>query len=460
MGSVLPLNFFQKFLVRTFFEGAKRTTATRDFANASNQNFEELAKTDRDTLRARARWLSANNPIMSNIDATIINNTIGRGIELQLEDPKLQERWDAWCQVCDLTGRRVFGDMQRLILKTRMVDAEIYTYKKPTKEGLRLQLIEADQLDTYAGESGLELDSDGKVTAYHFKTDSGSQKIDAKYIINYHKSNRVSQYRGVSEYSRSVIDIKNFQGFTTANIQSLRARANIAYVVAGNEIDPSAHGVTTAENEQIQEINGAFVHYLNQGETITAVDSSTTPINYAEFVESTVRMISTGRNISYELAFRDFSKVNFSSQKASIIQDNKRFDAEQHHITTYHLENIFKTWYEYEVLNGRDSTEVPKRTWITPVREWVQPEKELDVLLKKIDNNLATPEDASKALGLDYEYTLTRKKENLDMAKRILGEHYMPAVTQEVRSFDEESFFERLHEVMSEREIQTKQGGN
>jgi len=447
----LALNFFQKFLMRTFFEGAKRTTATRDFANASNQNFEDLAKTDRDTLRARARWLSANNPIMSNIDATIINNVIGRGIQLQVKD-KIQAAFDAWQAECDLTGRRTFYDMQRLILQTRMVDGEIFIYKKPTKDGLRLQLLEADQLDTYAGESGLEIDGDGRVTAYHFKTDSGTQKIDAKYIINYHKSNRVSQYRGVSEYSRSVIDIKNFQGFTTATIQSLRARANIAYIVEGDDIDPQASGAEAQENENIQEINNAFVFYLNQGQSIKALDSSTTPINYAEFVESTVRMISTGRNISYELAFRDFSKVNFSSQKASVIQDNKRFDAEQASITTYVLNDIAQTWYELEILSGRLSSGELNPVWINPPREWVQPEKELDVLLKKIDNNLGTPEDAAKALGLDYKDILTRKKANIDLAKEILGNEYIAPSVPGARSFDEDSFFERLSDVMSQYE--------
>ena len=318
MGLVLGLKKqFQKFLVRTFFEGAKKTKATRDFANATNQNFEELAMYDRDMLRARARWLSANNPIMSNIDSTIINNVVGRGISLQSVDDTLQEAWNTWQKSCDLTGRRTLNDMQRLMLQTRMVDGECFIYKKYTKNGFKIQLLEADQLDTYAGKSGLDIDKDGKVTAYYFKTDGDTVKIDAKHIINYHKSNRISQYRGVSEYSRSIIDIKNFQGFTSANIQSLRARANIAYAVEGDDVNPFDYNATDQDGDKIQEINDAFVFYLNAGEKIHTLDSNATPVNYQEFVQSTVRMIATGRNISYELAFRDFSQVNFSSARAS-----------------------------------------------------------------------------------------------------------------------------------------------
>ena len=418
MEFLLAHNRFQKFLLRTFFEGAKRTKATRDFANASNQNFEELAKTDRDTLRARARWLSANNPIMSNIDATIINNVVGRGIQLQLQDEKVQIQWDKWVKNSDLTGRRVFGDIQRLILQTRMVDGEIYIYKKPTKDGLKIQLIEADQLDTYAGDSGMELDADGKVTGYYVQTKDGTTLVPAKYMINYHKSNRVSQYRGVSEYSRSIIDIKNFQGFTTANIQSLRARANIAYVVQGDNIDPGAYGAVKKENEQIQEINGAFVHYLGQNETISAMDSKSTPVNYAEFVNSTVRMIATGRNISYELAFRDFSQVNFSSARASIIQDNLRFDAEQQHMVTYVLEDIFKTWYEWEFSLGREVEELPTHTWVMPVRQWVRPKEDLSVIIEMIDKNLMTYTDAAKARGMNFEDLLIQRQKEEELIKK------------------------------------------
>ena len=405
-------------MYRTFFEGAKRTKATRDFANATNQNFEELAMYDRDMLRARARWLSANNPIMSNIDSTIINNVVGRGIALQSADDKLQGAWDAWQLTCDLTGRRTLYDMQRLILQTRMVDGEVFIYKKYTKDGLRLQLLEADQLDTYAGKSGLEIDKDGRVTAYYFKTDGDAVKIDAKYIINYHKSNRISQYRGVSEYSRSIIDIKNFQGFTSANIQSLRARANIAYVVEGDDVDPYNYNASLEDGDKVQEINDAFVFYLNQGESIKSLDSKATPVNYAEFVQSTVRMIATGRNISYELAFRDFSQVNFSSARASIIQDNKRFDSEQQHMITYVMGDLFKTWYEYEILNGREVVELPAISWVLPVRDWVNPQHDVKVLFEMIDRNLMTYTDAAKSRGKNLEDILIQRQKEDEMFKK------------------------------------------
>ncbi len=415
-------NLFGTKKKRAFFEGARRTKVNRDFANASDQPFEKLAITDRDTMRARARWLSANNPIMSNIDATITANVIGSGIKLQA-DGKIEDAFNTWAKTCDLTGRMSFYDMQRILLKTRMVDGEAFIYKKITKDGLKLQLIEADQLDTYKGESGITLDDDGKPKMYHFKSGSESVDIAAEHIINYYKPIRISQYRGVSEYSQSIIDIKNFSAFVSANIESLRARANVAYAVYGEE-DPGLYGGTTEDDEKIQTVNSAMVYYLSGASKIEALDSHTTPVNFKEFVDSTVRMLATARNISYELAYRDFSQVNFSSARASIIQDNKRFDAEQQHMIEKVLDDIFKTWYETEILSGRIAESVPVHQWITPAREWVQPDKDLKVALDKVANNLAAPEDIARALGQDYEETLRRKRANLDLAKNILGEFF------------------------------------
>ena len=80
--NILTLGGKKDAYARGFYEGGKITNANKDFWNGTSP-FETTAMTDRDRLRARARWLSANNPIMDNIDNAIINNVIGNGITLQ-----------------------------------------------------------------------------------------------------------------------------------------------------------------------------------------------------------------------------------------------------------------------------------------------------------------------------------------------------------------------------------------
>lgn len=417
---------------RGFYEGGKKTLVNRDFWNA-NSPFEETATADRDTLRARARWLHENNPIMANIDKAIINNVVGAGIGLQSKtgnkkfDDIVEKRFKAWSKTCDITGRLNFADFQRLVLESRMVDGEIFIYKKVTNEGLKLQLIEADALDSYQGTSGITIDADGKPQKYHFKINNKSITIDAKHIINYCRIERATQYRGISEYKQAIVDIKNFSAYQSATVRNARANAEIAYTIE-SERDTGTFGVKLDDDgEDIQEINGLMVYYLRPGEKASK-HKNDMGNGYKDFITSTVRMIATARNISYELAFRDYSQVNFASSRASLIQDNKRFDYEQNHIKSYVLDAIFRDWFELEVLNGniqvnsakwlkdKDAFIVPR--WSFPKREWVNPQQDMKAIEKEIELNLTTMTDLAHERGRDFEEVLKTKQKEKELMKK------------------------------------------
>ena len=438
---------------RAFYEGGRITKANRDFWNA-NAPFETTASPDRDTLRARARWLHENNPIMSNIDKTIVNNVVGRGIRLQSKtgvksvDDEIERLWREWekRENCDLTGRLGFLDLQRLILEQRMVDGEIFVYKKITRDRefpLKLQLIEADRLNKFKSDwsviDGVEIDDEGRPVKIHIVNGDYDLKLSyvalsAEDVINYYKAERATQYRGVSEYKQAIIDIKNFSAFQSATIQAARARANIAYYIKQEMVPTLASGtIDDEEFEKIQEINGVMVHYLRRGEEIGKLDPDVVSGTYGEFVKTVVRMLAVARNVSYELAFRDFSDVNFSSARAAIIQDNKRFDYEQQHIITYLLNPIFETWMDAMVMAGRlksinpvayakERSRFVKPKWVTPAREWVDPLKDMRAIEMELALGLTTKTEVIAGRGKDFEEVLLQQKRERELEKQILGE--------------------------------------
>jgi len=140
-----------------------------------------------------------------------------------------------------------------------------------------------------------------------------------------------------------------------------------------------------------------------------------------------VRLIAVARNVSYELAFRDYSEVNFSSARASIIQDHKRFSNEQFHITNYFLKPVFKRWLEANVLAGNikglDATRYFSNKsdftpwWIPPKREWVDPLKDIKALEKELDIGLTTLKEAAAARGKDIEDLVAERSEEIKMLK-------------------------------------------
>ncbi len=412
---------------RGMYEGGKTTTANKDFWNATS-DFETTAIPDRDKLRARARWLSANNAIMDNIDHAIINNVIGNGIYLQSITGKakfdtdvetLFKRWANDPKQCDSTGRLTFSTMQRMILKSRMVDGEIFIYKRITKDGLKLQLIEADALDYGREDGGIEVDKTGTPINYHFLDKNNKPfKIKSDYIINYYMAERPTQYRGISEYKQAILDIKNFSAFQTASIQGARARANIAYAV---KQQGNISGLGVNVEDKIQTINGVSVLYLKNGETIDKLDPDSVATDYVQFSENTIRLIATARKVSYELAFRDYSKVNFASSRASLLQDFKRFDLEQTHIVDYILNDIYRTWIEVEIMRGnlkangyeKDPYKWLQPKWIMPKRDLVDPLKEVTALEKKIKLNMTCETDIANANGEDYEEIIKKKADEI-----------------------------------------------
>jgi len=434
---------------RNFYEGGKITKANSDFWNA-NSDFETTAISDRDRLRARARWLSGNNPIMDNIDNAIINNVIGNGITMQSItgktkfDGDVEERFKAWSsnpKLCDSAGLLTFSTIQRMTLKARMVDGEIFIYKRVTKEGLKLQMIEADALDAGRQDGGIETDNTGRPIKYHF-LDANNNKFSIKgdYIINYFLAERATQRRGLSEYKQAIVDIKNFSAFQTASIQGARARANIAYSVENSQTSGSPYGVdvddSSGKDERIQSINGVSVLYMRQGEKVSKLDPDSVATDYVQFSESTIRLMATARKISYELTFRDYSKVNFASSRASLLQDFKRFDFEQTHLVDYILNDVYRTWLETEILLGRikangfekDPFKWVKPKWIMPKRDLVDPLKEITAIEKKIRNNLTCETDVANSLtcetdvansmGEDYEEILKKKAKEIELKEK------------------------------------------
>jgi len=414
---------------RGFYEGGKITQANKDFWNGVS-DFETTATPDRDRMRGRARWLSANNPIMDNIDNAIINNVVGNGIHLQSvtgkkkfdEDVELRfKRWSGAKSMCDATGKFTFGTIQRMLMKSRMVDGEIFLYKVITQAGLQLQMIEADSLDAGRQGGAIETDGTGRPIKYHFLDAKNKPfSLDADDVINYFMPERPSQMRGISEYKQAIVDIKNFSAFQTASIQGARARANIAYVVKSDgRSDP--YGGDISNN--VQTVNGVSVMYMKAGESMEKLDPDSVATDYVQFTESTIRLMATARKISYELSFRDYSKVNFASSRASLLQDFKRFDHEQTHLVEYVLNEVFSAWLEIEILSGRIKAsgfekdrfkwDMPK--WIMPKRDLVDPLKEITAIEKKISMNTTCESDVANANGEDYEQILIKKAKEIEL---------------------------------------------
>lgn len=428
---------------RAFYEGAKSTRLNRDF-NITNNHFELQAGTDREMLKARARWLSANNPITKSIDKSIVKNVVGKGISLQSRvkeddlksaskfNSELENLWSEFIkkQHFDISGRLGLYQAQKLLLKTKMTDGEMLINKVWTKDKkfpLKFQFIESDQFDTRLTKnknndvfSGVEVDAYGKPVAYHLKesvNSFSSRRFDAQNIIHFFDIERSSQYRGISDYAQVINNLKDFAAYNDSEIVKNRILSSFGLFIKTTDIAKSMFGDKKAAEKQsspepIKEITAGMIKYLRQGEEVQTVQSTQQGNSYNDFVTTTIRLISAGRDISYELAFRDYSKVNFASARAGLIQDNKRFDDEQQSMVANALNPMFEAFVDSQVLVGnlkapndyfKNKHKYIKPVWVMPEREWVDPLKDIKATEKEIELGINSRTRAAASKGRSYE---------------------------------------------------------
>ncbi len=425
-------------------------SAGADFANG-NAPFENVASMDRDTLRSRARWLHENNSIISGIDHSIKVNAFGNGMKFQSKtgkdalDAQIEKKFIEWMKPynCDITRRQHFYEMHSTIPGQRMTDGEVLIHKvytKDTKHPFKIQLIEADRFDasfsvTGSAENivdGIELDKYGAPSKYVLTNGYVSNiKVDAADVIHYYKrENRASQYRGVSEYKQIIIDMRNLAGYQSATIKSLRQRANIALAIETDNVAGHMRGLQheVEEHDPIYEVNGIMVHYLNRGEKMHMYDPTVSGNEYEAFVKSCIRMIATGRKVSYELAFRDYTQTNFSSARAALIQDHKTFAYEQWLFATYVLNPLFEAWLDANVIAGNikgvgasayfnNKEKFCQPRWIAPAKEWVDPLKDIKAFVEEYNLGTATLSEFAASKGRDLEEIIKQREKENEMLK-------------------------------------------
>lgn len=161
------------------------------------------------------------------------------------------------------------------------------------------------------------------------------------------------------------------------------------------------------------------------------------------FVENVLRHIGTGLNIPLELLMKDFSKTNYSSARAALIEAWRFFNGRRSWIINYWAKPVFELWLEESV--NRGLIEAPnfyekkaawcRCKWIGPGRGWVDPVKEAQASQIRMESGLSTLEDECASQGLDWEEVLMQRVRELKRMRELglstSGDGNMQLINQE-----------------------------
>ena len=324
-----------------------------------------------------------------------------------------------------------------------------------------LQIVDPDRLSTPDGRveddrlrGGIELDRDGAPVAYHLR-----RSHPADYLASYERqrwdrlrrettwgrpqvvhywdkarSGRSGQTRGVglmapvverlkmlTRYDRVELQAATLNAILAAYIQSPFDAELVGDALGGSELSAYqtlrsqfhiAHPVT---------LGGVRLPMLAPGETIGFHHAARPPGQFADFEAAMLRHIASALGVSYEQLSQDWSRVNYSSARAALIEIWRGFGADRLGFAQGFATPIYAAWLEEAIDRGHVALpgEAPgfydaraaycRCEWIGPGRGWVDPLKEAQAAVLRMQSGLSTLQRECAEQGLDWQEVIEQR---------------------------------------------------
>ena len=142
---------------------------------------------------------------------------------------------------------------------------------------------------------------------------------------------------------------------------------------------------------------------------------------------ASLRHIAAGMNIPYELLLKDFSKTNYSSARAALLEAWRYFMGRRAWLTRVWLRPIYELWLEEAVNAGRvhapDFYEkryaYARCRFIFSGRGWIDPVKEAEAAGIRMRLGISTLEAECAEQGLDWEDVLEQQAAERAVKQRL-----------------------------------------
>jgi lambda family phage portal protein len=449
---------------------------------------------EQETINARIEDLTRNNGLARGHRKTLADNVIGPKItckpnpdRIMLGKPpewsrewsqRVESEWNTFADTTwfDAGGRHTFHSATRLAVHSLATNGEALALPlfiagngrgDTSRWRTRLQFVHPARLSNPNGEpntpfmrSGIELDQYGSPIAYNIRKAhpgdfgvSGAEELVWERIpafttwgrvrvIHLYAQEDVGQSRGVSDM---VGVLRKFRMLDKYQTEELRAAVLNSLVFAAVETPMDQQGIADLFGTSDGSPLDAYYNMVQewrvnmQGGTMVPLPPGTQmkPFSPARpngmmegFVTVMLRDIAAGLNIPYELLFRDFSKTNYSSARAAMLEAWRYFNSLRQLFIDHWIRIIFDLWFEEAVNRGRIPDCEPqdyymnqvawtRAKWYFAPRGWVDPLKEARGLQTRMAAGLLTLEEAKGEEGVDWIDFLEQKKRENDHAAEL-----------------------------------------
>lgn len=446
--------------------------------------------TELPTLVARSRDLTRNHGVAAGAMQTLVDNVVGTGLRLNaLPDykalgqdkewadewsRKTEALWRSWADTtaCDAAQSLTFSGLTAQVFRSGLVNGEalalpLWLPLSGQPFATTLQVLESDRLvnplqrpSKHNVRGGIETNTYGAPVAYWISSkhpgDAGfsshelqPQRIPAftrfgrQRVIHVHDKERSGQRRGKPLLTSVMPLFKMLDHYERSELQAAVVNAMIAAFVEtpldaesiGELFGGSSADYLAARNEWQVKLQGGAVIPMFPGDKVAPFTPARPNSAYGSFVENVLRHIGTGLNLPFELLMKDFSKTNYASARASLMEAWRFFMGRRHWLATYWAKPVYCLWLEEAIQKGlvqapgfyQNRALWTRCKWIGPGRGWIDPVKEAKASELRLNIGLSTLEEECAAQGLDWEEVLEQrareqsKSEALGLSASLTG---------------------------------------
>lgn len=324
----------------------------------------------------------------------------------------------------------------------------------------RVQMLDPDRLsnphqmlDTDRMRGGVEIDLLGAPVAYWLRRAEPNDWFKAAesmiwdrfpretewgrpIVVHDFDRERAGQHRGVGVLQSVVGRFKMLSRYDQVSLQRAVLQAIIGVFVKSPYDDQMVQSALETEGEELgayQAMREAFgskapamfggirLPKLFPGETIETVKADGTLAEFENFEHAVLRSIAAATGQSAEEVSRDYSKTNYSSARAAMLQAWKTLIRRRGDFAAGFASPIYAAWLEEAADRGRvplpsNAPDFPEWRgayahcrWIGPGRGWVDPVKERQGEVLGLDAAFSTLDEVCAEQGRDWRETLEQR---------------------------------------------------
>jgi lambda family phage portal protein len=218
----------------------------------------------------------------------------------------------------------------------------------------------------------------------------------------------------LDHYERAELQAAVVNALIAVLVESQLPMEQILQLFGGNSEE---YLLARREHQDRAKLQGGAMIPMFPGDKATGFAPQRPNAQFGAFTETILRNIGTSLGLPLELLMKDFSKTNYSSARAALLEAWRHFNNRRDWLVTHWADEIYALWLEEAANRGeieaptfyRDKSAWCRCEWIGDGKGWVDPLKEAQASEQRRKSRVSTLQRECAEQGLDWRQVLEQQ---------------------------------------------------